>query len=71
MVASFLSISGRLRRPSLAPNVWYVIRISMRRYLGSIAIIRGSVLPFTDIEWLLCDGFLALLAVLLPLIYTV
>ena len=26
MVASFLSISGRLRRPSLAPNVWYVIR---------------------------------------------
>jgi len=25
MVASFLSISGRLRRPSLAPNVWYVI----------------------------------------------
>ena len=26
MVASFLSISGRLRRPLLAPNVWYVIR---------------------------------------------
>ena len=25
MVASFLSISGRLRRPSLAPNVLYVI----------------------------------------------
>ena len=29
----------------------------MRRYLGSIAIIRGSVLPFTDIEWLVCEGF--------------
>ena len=43
----------------------------MRRYLGSIAIIRGSILPFTDIEWLPCEGFLALLAVLLPLIYTV
>ena len=28
-----LSISGRLRRPPLAPNVWYMIR----RYLGSIA----------------------------------
>ena len=27
--------------------------------------------PFTDIEWLPCEGFLALLAVLLPLIYTV
>ena len=26
MVASFLSTSGRLRRPSLAPNVLYVIR---------------------------------------------
>jgi len=47
--------SGRLRRPSLAPNVLYVIRKYAkipRRYLG-IAIIRGSVLPFTDIEWLL------------------
>ena len=52
MVASFLSTSGRLRQPSLAPNVLYVI-------------------PFTDIEWPLCEGFLALLAVLLPLIYTV
>ena len=71
MVTSFLSTSGRLRQPSLAPNVLYVIRKYMRRYLGSIAIIRGSVLPFTDIEWLPCEGFLALLAVLLPLIYTV
>ena len=44
--------------------------VSMRSYLG-IAIIRGSVLPFTDIEWLPCEGFFALLAVLLPLIYTV
>ena len=44
--------------------------VGMRRYLGSIAIIRGSVLPFTDIEWLACQGFLALLAVLLPLMYT-
>ena len=26
MVASFLSISGRLRQPSLAPNILYVIR---------------------------------------------
>ena len=26
MVASFLSTSGRLRQPSLAPNVLYVIR---------------------------------------------
>ena len=26
MVASFLSISGRLRQPSLAPHVLYVIR---------------------------------------------
>ena len=54
MVASFLSISGCLRRPSLAPNVLYVIRKYAKmpqRYLG-IAIIRGSVLPFTEIEWL-------------------
>ena len=52
MVASFLIISGRLRRLSLTPNVWYVIRTYAkipRRHLG-IAIIRGSVLPFTDIE---------------------
>ena len=45
MVASFLSISGRLRRPSLAQNVLYVIRKYAkipRRYLG-IAMIRGSV----------------------------
>ena len=26
MVASFLSTSGRLRQPSLTPNVLYVIR---------------------------------------------
>ena len=26
MVASFLSTSGRLRQPSLAPNILYVIR---------------------------------------------
>ena len=49
MVASFLS---RLRRPSLAPKVLYVIRKYAkipRRYID-IAIISGSVLPFTDIE---------------------
>ena len=40
----------------------------MRRYLGSVAVIRRSVLPFTDIEWLPSEGFLGLLAVLLPLI---
>ena len=45
MVASFLSISGRLRWPSLAPNVLYVIR----KYAVGIAIIHRSVFPFTDI----------------------
>ena len=50
MVVCFLSISGRLRRPSLAPNVLYVIRKYTkipRRYLG-IVIICESVLSFTD-----------------------
>ena len=29
------------------------------------------LIQYTDIEWLPCDGFLALLAVLLPLVCTV
>ena len=67
MIASFLGISGRLRRPSLVPNVLYVIR----KYAVGIAIIHTNVFPFMDIEWLPCEGFLALMAVLLPLVCTV
>ena len=47
-------VASFLSTSGLAPNVLYVIR--------KYAIIRRS-----DIEWLLCEGFLALLAVLLPL----
>ena len=67
MIASFLGISGRLRRPSLVPNVLHVIR----KYAVGIAIIHTNVFPFMDIEWLPCEGFLALMAVLLPLVCTV
>ena len=44
MVALFLSTSGRLRWPSLASNVLYVICKYPKIRVG-IAIIRGSVLP--------------------------
>ena len=57
LVNKIISIS--CRRPSLVPNVLYVIRKYakiLRRCLG-IAIIRGSVLPFTDMEWLPWEGF--------------
>ena len=39
MIASFLGISGRLRRASLVPNVLYVIR----KYAVGIAIIHINV----------------------------
>ena len=57
LVNKIISIS--CRRSSLVPNVLYVIRKYakiLRRCLG-IAIIRGSVLPFTDMEWLPWEGF--------------
>ena len=56
--------SGGLRR---APNVLFVIW----KYAKVSLEFADNSLQFTETEWVPCEGFLALLAVLWPLVCTV